>query len=230
MPTWHMVSFQDSASPSMEQLISFHDSTMSILITVILTVLMTMIFISSCKLTDRFLLQQQNIELIWTVAPVLVIVFIAMPSVQVLYLLDDPSSPNLTIKTIGHQWYWSYQYSDFPAIQFDSYMTPSTPLTQATLASARLLEADNSISLPTLTQIRLVATGADVIHAWSMPAFGLKADAIPGRLNQLMFSITRPGIFYGQCSEICGSNHSFMPIKVEAMPMKNFLNWIEVCA
>nr|APL97259.1 cytochrome c oxidase subunit II [Linevichella vortex] len=221
MPTWHMLSFQDSASPSMEQLTLFHDFTMAILTMITLIVLLNMIFISSYKLTDRFLLQQQTIELLWTVAPVAVILLVALPSLQALYLLDDPFSPNLTVKAVGHQWYWSYQYSDFPDLQFDSYMAPTNSLT----ISPRLLEVDNSTALPTLAQIRLITTGADVIHAWSLPAFGVKADAVPGRLNQLMFSIKRPGIFYGQCSEICGSNHSFMPIKVEALPMKNFLAW-----
>nr|APL97237.1 cytochrome c oxidase subunit II [Garjajewia cabanisii] len=223
MPTWHMLSLQDSASPSMEQLTMFHDFTMAILTLVTAMVMLNMIFISSYSLTDRFLMQHQTVEIIWTACPVAILVLIALPSLQTLYILDDPFSPSVTVKAIGHQWYWSYEYSDFSSVEFDSYMVPTSDLT---LYRARLLEVDNSVALPVNTQIRLITTGADVIHAWSMPALGLKADAVPGRLNQLMFSMKRPGIFYGQCSEICGSNHSFMPIKVEALPMKNFLTWI----
>nr|DAZ91348.1 TPA_asm: COX2 [Gammarus chevreuxi] len=222
MPTWHMLSFQDSASPSMEQLTMFHDFTMAILTLITVMVALNLTFISFYKLTDRFLLQEQNIEIIWTTCPVFILLLIALPSLQTLYLLDDPFSPNITIKAVGHQWYWSYEYSDFPNIEFDSYMTPTTDLT----AQPRLLDTDTSVAIPTHSQIRLITTGADVIHSWTVPAFGVKADAVPGRLNQLMFSVKRPGIFYGQCSEICGSNHSFMPIKVEALPMKNFLDWV----
>nr|YP_009339281.1 cytochrome c oxidase subunit II [Eulimnogammarus cyaneus]APL97171.1 cytochrome c oxidase subunit II [Eulimnogammarus cyaneus] len=223
MPTWHMLSFQDSASPSMEQLTMFHDFTMAILTLITIMVALNMIFISSYNLTDRFLMQHQIVEIIWTACPVVILVLIALPSLQTLYILDDPFAPSITVKAIGHQWYWSYEYSDFSKVEFDSYMTPTSDLT---LYQSRLLETDNSVALPVNSQIRLVTTGADVIHSWAMPALGLKADAVPGRLNQMMFSIKRPGIFYGQCSEICGSNHSFMPIKVEALPMKNFLTWI----
>nr|YP_009107161.1 cytochrome c oxidase subunit II [Eulimnogammarus vittatus]AIT99445.1 cytochrome c oxidase subunit 2 [Eulimnogammarus vittatus] len=223
MPTWHMLSFQDSASPSMEQLTMFHDFTMAILTLITIMVALNMGFISSYTLTDRFLMEHQTVEIIWTICPVFILILIALPSLQTLYILDDPFAPSITVKAIGHQWYWSYEYSDFSKVEFDSYMTPTSDLTSY---QSRLLEVDNSTALPINTQIRLVTTGADVIHSWAMPALGLKADAVPGRLNQLMFSIKRPGIFYGQCSEICGSNHSFMPIKVEALPMKNFLTWV----
>nr|YP_009118041.1 cytochrome c oxidase subunit II [Brachyuropus grewingkii]AJF22802.1 cytochrome c oxidase subunit 2 [Brachyuropus grewingkii] len=223
MPTWHMLSLQDSASPSMEQLTLFHDFTMAIMTLITIMVTLNMVFISSYTLTDRFLMQHQLVEIIWTACPVAILLLIALPSLQALYILDDPFSPSVTLKAIGHQWYWSYEYSDFSGVEFDSYMTPTLDLTPY---QNRLLEVDNSIALPTNTQIRLIATSADVIHAWAMPTLGLKADAVPGRLNQMMFSIKRSGIFYGQCSEICGSNHSFMPIKIEALPMKTFLTWV----
>nr|DAZ91318.1 TPA_asm: COX2 [Echiuropus macronychus] len=223
MPTWHMLSLQDSASPSMEQLTMFHDFTMAILTLITIMVALNMVFITFYTLTDRFLMQHQAVEIIWTACPVVILILIALPSLQTLYILDDPFSPSVTVKAIGHQWYWSYEYSDFSNIEFDSYMTPTSDLASY---QSRLLEADNSVALPINSQIRLITTGVDVIHSWAMPALGLKADAVPGRLNQMMFSIKRPGIFYGQCSEICGSNHSFMPIKVEALPMKNFLTWI----
>lgn len=182
-----------------------------------------MFFICFYKITDRFLLQHQTIEIVWTVVPVFILLLIATPSLKVLYLLDDPFCPNLTIKAVGHQWYWSYEYSDFPDLEFNSYIVPTSDLSNQ---DSRLLETDNNIVLPINTQIRVITTAADVIHAWTIPALGVKVDAVPGRLNQLILSITRPGIFYGQCSEICGANHRFMPIKIEAVPISVFLNWV----
>nr|QJD22445.1 cytochrome c oxidase subunit II [Haustorioides koreanus] len=222
MATWSMLSFQDSASASMEQLIFFHDFTMMIITLITVLVGLNMVFICLYKMTNRLLLQEQVVEIIWTVSPVFILLMIALPSLKALYLLDDPFNPSLTIKAVGHQWYWSYEYSDFPQVEFDSYMLPE----EDSASVARLLETDNSVVLPTQTQIRVLTTGADVIHSWTVPSLGVKADAVPGRINQMMFSINRSGIFYGQCSEICGSNHSFMPIKIEAVPMKYFINWM----
>lgn len=161
--------------------------------------------------------------MIWTILPIFILFVIATPSLKVLYIIDDPFSPNLTIKAIGHQWYWSYEYSDFPEIEFNSYITPQN---ETLRRESRLLETDNNLVLPVNTQIRLIATAADVIHAWTVPSLGVKADAVPGRLNQLIFSVKRPGLFYGQCSEICGANHRFIPIKLEVVPINNFTNWI----
>nr|QQQ88583.1 cytochrome c oxidase subunit 2 [Hyalella nefrens]QQQ88687.1 cytochrome c oxidase subunit 2 [Hyalella longipalma] len=224
MPTWASVNFQDSASPGMEQLIFFHDFTMIILTLITAMVGLSMFFICGYKLTNRVLLQEQSVEIIWTVFPVFILLSIALPSLKALYLLDDPFSPNLTIKAVGHQWYWSYEYSDFPGIEFDSYMLPEENMNLV----SRLLETDNSLVLPSLSQIRVIITGGDVIHSWTVPSLGVKADAVPGRLNQVMMHINRSGIFYGQCSEICGANHSFMPIKVEAVPMVYFINWAKM--
>nr|YP_010348438.1 cytochrome c oxidase subunit 2 [Charcotia amundseni]UIN24680.1 cytochrome c oxidase subunit 2 [Charcotia amundseni] len=222
MSTWSLLSFQDSASPSMEQLIFFHDFTMTIITLITVLVGFNIYTICVTKYTNRYLLQEQTIEIIWTLGPIFILFSIALPSLQALYLLDDPLMPNMTIKAIGHQWYWSYEYSDFNTPSFDSYLTPLDNNTSMN----RLLETDNSVALPTNSMIRLLTTSSDVIHAWTMPSLGMKADAIPGRLNQLMFLINRTGIFYGQCSEICGANHSFMPIKIEAVPMKLFINWM----
>nr|QQQ88674.1 cytochrome c oxidase subunit 2 [Hyalella kochi]QQQ88726.1 cytochrome c oxidase subunit 2 [Hyalella sp. 2015-x] len=221
MPIWGSLNFQDSASPGMEQLIFFHDFTMIIITLIISMVAMNMIFICGYKLTNRVLLQEQSVEVIWTVFPVFILLGIALPSLKALYLLDDPFNPNLTIKAIGHQWYWSYEYSDFPGVEFDSYMLPE----ENSKSIARLLETDNSLVVPSLSQIRVIVTGSDVIHSWTVPSLGVKADAVPGRLNQVMMYINRSGIFYGQCSEICGANHSFMPIKVEVVPMHYFIKW-----
>nr|YP_009525767.1 cytochrome c oxidase subunit II [Belzebub intermedius]AXS67621.1 cytochrome oxidase subunit 2 [Belzebub intermedius] len=223
MPTWSHLSLQDSASPLMEQLIFFHDHVMVILtlITVLVGYIMGTLFFN--KLTNRFLLEGQTIEIVWTVLPAIILIFIALPSLRLLYLLDEVNNPIITLKTVGHQWYWSYEYSDFLAVEFDSYMLPTKDLQPGDF---RLLEVDNRTVLPTQTQIRVLVTATDVIHSWTVPALGVKADAIPGRLNQTSFYINRPGLFYGQCSEICGTNHSFMPISVEAVLSKYFLNWV----
>nr|YP_009524393.1 cytochrome c oxidase subunit II [Echinoecus nipponicus]AXR86889.1 cytochrome c oxidase subunit II [Echinoecus nipponicus] len=223
MATWAFLSLQDSASPLMEQLIFFHDHIMLILILIITFVgymLSTILFNS---FINRYMLENQTIELIWTSIPAVILVFIALPSLRLLYLLDEVDNPSMTLKTIGHQWYWSYEYSDFLNLEFDSYMIPSDEMS---LSSFRLLDVDNRTIIPMNTQIRIIISAADVIHSWTVPALGIKADAIPGRLNQASFLTTRPGLFFGQCSEICGANHSFMPIVIESVSTDSFLNWV----
>ena len=175
------------------------------------------------RLTCRSIVEGQKIETIWTVIPAVILLFLAFPSLRLLYLLDEENNCQLTMKTLGHQWYWSYEYSDFPTIEFDSYMLPTNDLS---LGSYRLLEVDNRAVLPVKRDIRVLVSSADVIHSWTVPILGVKADAVPGRLNQLNFYIKFPGIYYGQCSEICGANHSFMPIVVEALPLSNFVDWL----
>nr|YP_010926795.1 cytochrome c oxidase subunit II [Latreutes anoplonyx]WKF54302.1 cytochrome c oxidase subunit 2 [Latreutes anoplonyx] len=225
MATWSALGFQDSASPLMEQLIFFHDHVMLVLImiTTLVGFMMGSLFLNT--LTNRFLLENQTIEIIWTILPALILIFIALPSLRLLYILDEVNSPSVTIKAIGHQWYWSYEYSDFSNVEFDSYMIPSNELSPSQF---RLLDVDNRTVLPFNTQIRVLVTATDVIHSWTVPALGVKTDAVPGRLNQVSFNMNRSGIFYGQCSEICGANHSFMPIVVESVPAKTFLNWISL--
>nr|CAC82127.1 cytochrome oxidase II [Calathus mollis] len=223
MATWSNLNLQDSASPLMEQLMFFHDHTLMILtmITVLVSYLMGSLFFN--KHINRYLLEGQTIEVIWTILPAITLVFIALPSLRLLYLLDEVSNPSITLKSIGHQWYWSYEYSDFKKLEFDSYMTPSNELD---ISGFRLLDVDNRIVLPFNTQIRVLVTATDVIHSWTIPALGVKIDATPGRLNQSNFFMNRSGLFYGQCSEICGANHSFMPIVIESTPTNSFINWI----
>nr|QIC20362.1 cytochrome c oxidase subunit II [Oreogeton sp. DY-2020] len=223
MSTKANLNLQDSASPLMEQLIFFHDHAMLILImiTILVSYLMMMMFFNSY--TNRYLLHGQTIEMIWTILPAIVLLFIALPSLRLLYLLDEINEPMITLKSIGHQWYWSYEYSDFMNIEFDSYMIPTNELPSN---GFRLLDVDNRITLPMNSQIRILVTAADVIHSWTIPALGVKIDGTPGRLNQTNFLINRPGLFFGQCSEICGANHSFMPIVIESVPVKNFIKWI----
>nr|YP_010230779.1 cytochrome c oxidase subunit II [Oplophorus spinosus]QSV10489.1 cytochrome c oxidase subunit 2 [Oplophorus spinosus] len=223
MASWHSLSFQDSASPLMEQLIYFHDHAMLvlILITTLVGYMMASLFFN--KLTNRFLLEGQTIEMIWTLLPAIILIFIALPSLRLLYLLDEVNTPKVTLKTVGHQWYWSYEYSDFLQAEFDSYMIQPNELPES---GFRLLDVDNRTVLPANTQIRALITATDVIHSWTVPALGVKADAVPGRLNQISFTINRMGLFFGQCSEICGANHSFMPIVIESTSINSFLNWI----
>nr|YP_009250586.1 cytochrome c oxidase subunit II [Heterotermes cf. paradoxus AUS121]AMX22915.1 cytochrome c oxidase subunit 2 [Heterotermes cf. paradoxus AUS121] len=223
MTTWLNMGLQDGASPIMEQLVFFHDHVLMIMLMITATVSYTMVTLTRSKQTSRFMLEGQMIETTWTIAPAIILVFIAMPSLRLLYLMDEIHNPALTLKAVGHQWYWSYEYSDFTKLEFDSYMTPQDEQQASTF---RLLDTDNRVVLPMNSPIRLIVTAADVLHSWTIPSLGVKTDATPGRLNQISFSINRPGLLYGQCSEICGANHSFMPITIESVPAKHFINWV----
>nr|WKK49871.1 cytochrome c oxidase subunit II [Subulatus sp.] len=223
MSTWMMFSFQDAASPLMEHLIMFHDHTMMIIIMITMIVFYMMLSMMMNYYINRFLLENQMIELIWTILPAFMLIFIALPSLRILYLMEEINLPMLTIKSIGHQWYWSYEYSDFMKIEFDSYMKPTWDLNKNQF---RLLEVDNKIVLPYNTNIRMLFSSSDVIHSWTIPSLGIKIDCSPGRINQGSIYIMRPGMYYGQCSEICGSNHSFMPISMESINMNSFIKWI----
>nr|YP_009711651.1 cytochrome c oxidase subunit II [Abrus expansivus]QGA47519.1 cytochrome c oxidase subunit II [Abrus expansivus] len=224
MATWKMLGFQDAVSPIMEQLILFHDHTMMILIMITVTVLYMLASLIFNKLNNRMLLEGQLIELIWTLMPAILLVIIALPSLKILYLLEEINKPLVTLKAIGHQWYWSYEYSDFSKIEFDSYMKQTKSIKSNEF---RLLEVDNSIVLPFNTKVRILVTSYDVIHSWTVPSLGIKIDGSPGRINQGNIMMTRPGIFYGQCSEICGANHSFMPITMESINLQSFFKWVK---
>nr|YP_010363449.1 cytochrome c oxidase subunit II [Atkinsoniella curvata]UNZ12550.1 cytochrome c oxidase subunit II [Atkinsoniella curvata] len=223
MSSWMTLSFQDAVSPIMEQLIMFHDHTMMIImmITVIVSYMMVTLFIN--KFINRLLLEGQMIELIWTIMPAFLLIFIALPSLRILYLLEEINNPLITIKAVGHQWFWSYEYSDFKKIEFDSYMKPTNELE---LNEFRLLDTDNRITLPYNINTRILVTSTDVIHSWTIPSLGIKIDASPGRINQGGIMMNRPGLYFGQCSEICGANHSFMPIVMESVNLKSFISWL----
>nr|ALO77675.1 cytochrome c oxidase subunit 2 [Eucnemidae sp. GENSP01] len=222
MSLWSQLGLQDSKSPLMEQLSYFHDHAMMILlmITILVGYIMASLFFNNT--TNRFLLEGQTIELIWTVLPAVTLIFIALPSLRLLYMLDEINNPIISIKSVGHQWYWSYELTDFKNIEFDSYMN-----TELKPESFRLLDVDNRLSLPFKTQIRMMVSATDVIHSWTIPSLAIKIDATPGRLNQISLNMNRPGILFGQCSEICGTNHSFMPIVIESISPKNFIKWIK---
>ncbi len=224
MSTWSTISFCDANSPTIEQLIFFHDHT--IIIIIIITTLITYIILNIIlrQFTNRYLIEDQTIEIIWTVIPTIILLFIALPSLRILYLIEETFEPSLTIKIIGHQWYWSYEISNFN-IEFDSFIIPDTNLSKNNF---RLLDVDNRLVIPYNTHLSFIVSSADVIHSWRVPSIGIKVDAIPGRLNQIGSFLGRPGIFFGQCSEICGANHSFMPISVESTSINNFFTWVDI--
>nr|AGR28003.1 cytochrome c oxidase subunit II [Mecinus peterharrisi]AGR28004.1 cytochrome c oxidase subunit II [Mecinus peterharrisi]AGR28005.1 cytochrome c oxidase subunit II [Mecinus peterharrisi]AGR28006.1 cytochrome c oxidase subunit II [Mecinus peterharrisi]AGR28007.1 cytochrome c oxidase subunit II [Mecinus peterharrisi] len=223
MSTWKTLMLQDSSSPLMEQLILFHDHTMLILI--IITILVSQMLLSMLfnKFTNRFLLEGQLIETIWTIIPAAILILVALPSLRLLYILDEINNPLMTIKVIGHQWFWSYEYSDYSNLNFDSYMIPDNTYNESNF---RLLDVDSRMVIPYNSQIRIIVSSMDVIHSWTIPSLGVKIDATPGRLNQTNFNINRTSLFFGQCSEICGANHSFMPIVIESISPNKFIKWM----
>lgn len=161
--------------------------------------------------------------MIWTILPIFLLVTIAVPSIKILYLSDEIINRNLTLKAIGHQWYWRYEYSDFTKINFDSFIIPTIDLKKNEF---RLLDVDNRCVLPFNYLIRILTSSLDVIHSWTIPSLGIKIDSTPGRLNQAWILMHRPGLYFGQCSEICGINHRFIPIVIESTNFKNFKSWL----
>nr|YP_009113940.1 cytochrome c oxidase subunit II [Elseya branderhorsti]AGL45209.1 cytochrome c oxidase subunit II [Elseya branderhorsti] len=214
--------FQDAMSPIMEELLYFHDHTLMIVFLISTLVLYIITSMMTTKLTHTNTMDAQEVEMIWTILPAIVLITIALPSLQVLYLTDEINNPHLTIKAMGHQWYWTYEYTDYEDLEFDSYMIPTQDLING---HSRLLEVDHRMVAPMETPIRMLISAEDVLHSWAVPSLGVKTDAVPGRLNQTNFIMMQPGLFYGQCSEICGANHSFMPIVIESTPLQQFENW-----
>ena len=241
-PVVWQIGFQDPATVLVEGMQDFHNYLIFYCIIIGFFVCSLLFYISKKFNSDNFkkslkFTHCSELEIIWTLIPVVVLFFIAMPSFVLLYSLDDSGiSPSLTVKIIGHQWYWSYEYSDFSTtyahesyllkdrtIAFDSYMLPEEDLIKG---SYRLLEVDNRICLPSKTHIRLLITSDDVLHNWCVPSFGIKVDACPGRLSQASLFIKRDGLYFGQCSEICGVNHGFMPIVAKVIDANLFLGWV----
>nr|AAY55983.1 cytochrome c oxidase subunit II [Pterocomma beulahense]AGN73949.1 cytochrome c oxidase subunit II [Pterocomma pilosum]AGW80606.1 cytochrome oxidase subunit II [Pterocomma pilosum] len=220
--TWLKLSFQNSNSPLMEQLIFFHDHTIFIIIMIMTTITYMMMFIINNKFINIKISENQMIEFIWTIIPPIILIFIAMPSLHLLYLMDEIKCPILTIKIFGHQWFWSYEYSDFSNIEYESYM-----INNLEKENFRLIEVDNKTIIPFKFNIRLLISSDDVIHSWTIPSLAIKIDAIPGRMNQINLFMNRPGMYFGQCSEICGINHSFMPIQIESINLMKFIYWIK---
>jgi cytochrome c oxidase subunit 1 len=231
---WQM-NFQDPATPVMEKIIDLHHDIQFFLILVVIAVLWMLIrivwlFHETNTKTIRFAFDHHTqLELIWTIIPTLILILIAIPSFALLYAVDELHNPKITMKALGNQWYWSYEFSDYiingpeDSIKFDSYMILEEDLQKGQL---RLLEVDERILLPEYVSIRVLVTSRDVIHSWAVPSLGIKMDACPGRLNQVGMFIRRKGVYFGQCSELCGINHAFMPIVVEAVSLSDYKDWI----
>ncbi len=230
---WQLT-LQDPATPQLEGMFYFHNYILIYLIVigvVVCWMLYQIVILFDEKvnpISEKFT-HSSLLEIIWTIVPAFILVLIAIPSFSLLYSLDEVIDPAITLKIIGHQWYWGYEYSDYATNQggesliFDSYMLSTNDLTYG---SFRLLEVDNRVILPIKTHVRLLVTSSDVLHSWAVPSFGIKVDACPGRLSQASLFLKRVGVYYGQCSEICGVNHGFMPIVVRGVSIKLFGNWI----
>nr|YP_010716457.1 cytochrome c oxidase subunit II [Gotra octocincta]WDQ40353.1 cytochrome c oxidase subunit 2 [Gotra octocincta] len=223
MSTWSMIYLQNANSPMMENLLYFHDHAMMIIVMITTMIFYLMFTLIINKMNNKFILHNQFIEITWTVMPMIILIFLAIPSLKILYLHDELWTPIITIKSIGHQWYWSYEYSDFNwNIEFNSFMLNYNKNTDM----FRLLDVDNRMVIPANYPIRMLISSIDVIHSWTVPSLGVKVDSIPGRINQFFLYTYRPGVYFGQCSEICGMNHSFMPIVVESTSPWDFVAWL----
>lgn len=227
-PAPWQVGFQDAASPVMGQLSDFHNLLFFIITGICLLVLVLLLYVvlrfnQKANPTPTSTSHNTVIEIAWTVLPVLILLVIAIPSFRVLYFMERAEEAEMTLKVTGHQWYWNYEYADQDGIAFSSYMIPDDEIGPG---QRRLLEVDERVVLPVDTDIRILVTAGDVIHSWAVPAFGIKTDAVPGRVNETWVRVEEEGVYYGQCSEICGTGHGFMPIAVEAVSKERFAQWV----
>ncbi len=224
---WEMT-FQPAATPIAERAHEFHNGLLVViaLITVFVLGLLVYVMVRFNAKTHPVPSKTSHntlVEVLWTVIPVVILVGIAIPSFKLMYAADRIEDPEMTIKAIGNQWYWTYEYPDYGNFSFDALLVPEDELTDPT---KRLLETDNRVVVPVDTNIRILTTGSDVIHAWAVPAFHVKLDSIPGHTNESWFRVTKEGTYYGQCSELCGVNHAYMPIVVEAVSKEEFAAWV----
>lgn len=220
MPIWNKIIFQNRNSPLIEHLSFFHDHSITILTLITIFTIYFIISSITSKYFNRFFSESQEIELFWTRIPAFILIFIAIPSLKTLYLIEENINPTILIKTIGYQWNWSYEYSNF-----NNNKNLSTLLSDKII---RLINTSNHLFIPTNTPIQTIITSKDVLHSWTIPSIGIKADATPGRINQLTIISNKPGYIIGQCSEICGAGHSFIPITIESISIKSFTKFISL--
>ncbi len=221
--------FMEPATEVMRDIVDFHDILLWICIGVTLFVMILMLFIfvkfnAKANPTPSKTTHHTGLEVVWTIVPIVILIFIAVPSFRLLYLGDVIPESDLTVKAIGNQWYWTYEYPDHDDFSFDSYML--TDEEAAAAGHPRLLGTDTHIVVPVNKTVRMIVTASDVIHSWAIPAFGVKIDAVPGKLNETWFKAEREGMYYGQCSELCGKDHGFMPIMVEVVSEEKYNAWI----
>ena len=220
--------FQDAVSPIMERIDSFHDMMLWIITLITLFVLGLLIYVcvkfkADANPTPSKRTHNTMIEIVWTAVPVLILIIVAIPSFKLLYYADVMPERDMTIKAIGRQWYWSYEYPDHGNFTFDAYMVEDEDLQEGDL---RLLTTDNRLVIPAGATVVFQVTASDVLHSFAMPSMGIKTDAVPGRLNEFWVQVDEPGVYYGQCSELCGVRHGFMPITMEVMAQADFEAWI----
>jgi cytochrome c oxidase subunit 2 len=223
------IGFQSGASPVMEQI-----ATLSAFINGVIVVVVILVSILIAWVAWRYNAKRNptpatwshntRLEIAWTAVPAIILLVIAIPSFRLLYYMDRAQAAEMTLKVIGHQWYWSYEYPDQGGIKLDAMMVPDDQLKPG---EPRLLATDNAVVLPVGVPIRILVTADDVVHSWAVPAFGIKTDAVPGRANETWVRIDRPGTYYGQCSQLCGVNHGIMPVMVKAVPKEQFHAWAE---
>jgi cytochrome c oxidase subunit II len=228
-PTPWQLGFQEAASPVMVDVTRFHDFLLWIITAITLFVLVLLIIVmvrfnAQAHPTPSRTTHNTVIELIWTIVPVVILVAIAVPSFRLLFLELDAPKPDLTIKATGKQWYWSYNYPDNGDFEFDSLIVEDKDLKSG---QPRLLTVDHELVVPVNKVVHVLVTGADVIHSFAVPSFGIKIDAVPGRLNETWFKATREGMYYGQCSELCGRDHAFMPIAVRVVNDRDYAAWLD---
>jgi len=222
--------FQEAATPTMEGVVQLHDKLLWI-ITIISVFVLGLLVIVMVRFNEKRnptptrTTHNTVLEVLWTVIPVLILLFIAfgppMSSFHLLYFADRAPDAAMTLKATGHQWYWSYEYPDNGGVTLDANLNDKAP------PELRLLDTDNHVIVPVNTKVRLLTTAEDVIHSWAIPSFGVKLDAVPGRINETWFEVLREGTYYGQCSELCGNGHGFMPIVVEAVSKEKFDAWVK---
>jgi cytochrome c oxidase subunit 2 len=229
IPTDWQMGFQEAASPSMERITEFHNLLLWVITVISLFVLALLVWVvyryrESKNPTPSRTTHNTLIEVIWTAVPVIILVWVFIPSYNVMVSNDRIEDVDMTLKVTGHQWYWSYEYPDQGDFTFDANMTAAEDLEDKSL---RMMETDNHVVLPVGKKVRLLFTADDVLHSWGVPSLGIKLDAVPGRLNETWVQITKPGMYYGFCSELCGVNHSYMPIAIKAVSEEEFNAWVE---
>lgn len=222
---------QDAASPVQQRMIDFHNMLLWIISGIVLFVFLLLVYIvlrfnHKANPTPATFSHNVLIEILWTVIPVVILIIIAIPSFKLLYYADRTLEHEMTIKVTGYQWYWGYEYPDHDGLSFNAYMIPDADI-DPSKGEKRLLSTDTKLVLPVDTNIQILVTSADVIHSFAVPALGLKTDAIPGRLNETWVRIEKPGVYYGQCSELCGKDHAFMPSEIHAVSKEEFEAWVE---
>ena len=227
-PTPWQMGLQQAATPLMQSIDDLHDILLIVITLITLFVLGLLLYVmwrfrESRNPTPTRTTHNTTVEVLWTVIPVVILVLIAIPSFKLLYYSDTIPKADLTVKAIGHQWYWSYEYPDHGNFTFDATILADDELKEG---QPRLLSVDNRVVVPVDKVVRVQVTADDVLHAWAIPAFGVKVDGVPGRLNEVWFKAEKTGVYYGQCSELCGVNHGFMPIRVDVVTDREFDAWV----